>query len=312
MRPAVPGEPGASFVLHDAAVQPSTLVSYARAARAFFAFVRLHNGRPVTSTEWDSWLVCYFEHLWSGGNGRSVGDRTLCGFMHFCPDVGGNLPMARRSLAGWGRLRPSESHKPMSWTVVCGVAMHACVEGNFESALAFLLAHDCFLRRSEVAGIRVRDVVDDGVSGRLLLVLPRTKTGMNQSVAVRHPVVAAWLRAAVASASGPSAYLFPSGRCLYDHFSSACVSLGVGAVGFVFHSLRHGGATDAYLRMGEGSVASVQVRGRWRQTATLQRYLQQAPAVIAQLSIPQHVRDLCDVLSTDMHRRFSPFFPGRT
>lgn len=306
--------PPSAWTLVDSAIQPSTLLAYSRALSRFLAFLAGEGGLPRLPHEWDAWMAFYFETLWAAGLGRSSGDRILCAFLHFCPSLVCRFPLARRALTGWGRLCPSTSHRPVRWALVCGLALFACAAGDFASALAFLLSHDCYLRRSEVAGLRARHVVFDSSEGVVVLVLPRTKTGRNQSVCVRRVFLAEWLLWLVSVVPSPDCYLFPSARTLYASFSSACASLGVGHLGFVFHSLRHGGATDDYLRFGEHSVPSIQVRGRWRQTATLLRYLQQARAVLSCMSVPSEVLSLCSLVASDPSSHFSPYFrlhPGR-
>ena len=147
--------------------------------------------------------------------------------------------------------------------------------GHPGAAVAVLLGFDCYLRISEIGGMRARDVADmshllrgqtlnaAGVNWRgmssTLLSLPITKTWENQSVRVRKPEVAGlldtWVRYVLTkNGGGESARLFPEPLVFRRMFYEAQVRLGwanaEGKVPFVPHSLRHGGASCDYLLNG--------------------------------------------------------------
>jgi hypothetical protein len=70
---------------------------------------------------------------------------------------------------------------------------------------------------------------------------------------------------------------------------------GLDSTRYVFHSLRHGGATEAAL--GGMDLNMVAVRGRWKILSTAVHYIQQGEALLAEVRVPQPVRDRANVLA---------------
>lgn len=290
-----------TLALARRAVRTTTDALYHRALGLMLAWCRDHSVRLAVPSDWDAALACYMEHQYANGKGKAAGASVLSAVVHFHPELRDCLHRSRRTLKGWTNSAPSVSHPPITWQLTCGLAVKAASAGRTASALAFLLAHDCYLRRSEVAGLRAAHLQPDPVTGDLLVVLPRSKTGRNQSVLVRNLLVVRALRA-VAADKRPSDHLFPSGRTLYADFVAACRALGVADHGFTFHSLRHGGATEDYLRGGEPALPAIQVRGRWRQVSSLQVYLHGARAVLAQRALDGRLLRYCAAIDQNQQR----------
>ena len=85
---------------------------------------------------------------------------------------------------------------PMPRDLAFALAATAALAGDLAAAIAMFLSHDCWLRISEVAGLRPRDVVHNRGSadpaGRGVAVyLATTKTGRRQAVLVDSPELAA-------------------------------------------------------------------------------------------------------------------------
>ena len=132
--------------------------------------------------------------------------------------------------------------------------------------------------------------------------LPRTKTGLNQSVALQDPVVADVLAEWVHRLGLPSS----STECIFSFTPShlrrlmqnACWSLGLGTTPYVPHSLRHGGATHDFLRT--HSIEHVQFRGRWKSMESSRRYIQMARAMLTKHQVPQRLNQLGEELGDSL------------
>ena len=66
--------------------------------------------------------------------------------------------MARRSLKGWSNLHPPKAHPPITYGLACVVAAELSRIGHPGAAVGVLLSYDCYLRVSELAALRVRDI----------------------------------------------------------------------------------------------------------------------------------------------------------
>jgi hypothetical protein len=158
----------------------------------------------------------------------------------------------------------------------------------------------------ELTRLRFADVVHPSdprlgaASAHVALRLAVTKTGRNQWVSVQAPDVA-WLLCSYLRSKpfAPSDLLFPfppaSFRSLLRTVAS---SLGVGHLGFVPHSLRHGGATADFLR--GRTIEQIMFRGRWESAKSARRYIQSGPALLATSSLPQPLQDLGAVFASGL------------
>jgi hypothetical protein len=287
------------------AVAAKTDKDYRRALDRFTAWVVREGYRVSDPSDWDRALAKYMEVRFSAGDGRALGEKTLAALVHFRPDLGHRLPLSRRTAKGWAVAMPVKSRPPLTWSMVCAIAFVCWSSGRRLSALAFMLAFDCYLRREEIAQVR-GDLLFDAPDGSLLLVLPKCKTGNNQSVTVRNTVIVGWLRK-LRGALHAGDLLFPSGRALLLDLTAACECLGLGGLGFKLHSLRSGGATADF--MAGAPLTFIQERGRWRQFQTLQQtYLQAAPAVTAMSAVPRDTARLGMKLASDVGKYFRGMF----
>ena len=69
-----------------------------------------------------------------------------------------------------------------------------CILGCLGAAVALLVSFDCWLRISEVAGLKARDIVDnrsqaDPTGRGVAVYLATTKTGTRQAVLVESPEI---------------------------------------------------------------------------------------------------------------------------
>ena len=117
--------------------------------------------------------------------------------------------------------------------LVDALALVCALAGDLAVGLAILLSFDCLLRISEVAELRVGDIVDhrqqaDAVGRGVAVYLRVTKTGRRQAVQIEDPHLAALLvawQAAVARRS-PLGPLLPNVATLRLTFNRALDALG--------------------------------------------------------------------------------------
>lgn len=163
-----------------------------------------------------------------------------------------------------------------------------------------LVSFDAWLRISEVAGLRARDVVDtrdhaDEVMHGVSVFLPKTKTGRRQAVRIEDPAVAdllvAW-RDACGARHGENAQLFPDPPDLRAALARSLGLFRVDAHGlaFTWHSFRHGGASRAYLS--GMMMADVLLRGRWKVESSGRHYVQSGRQLLLTLALPLEVTTL--------------------
>lgn len=302
---AVPRGP---LPLINASVTTSTHHIYRTAVHRFLDWVLSHSSLDVLSSSPSSfdWLLSqYLHHLWRSGNGKQGGKNTVYGCLLFLPRLRGRLHYSLASLRGWERLAPSSPHQPMSYTVLVLVSVGMSARGWFSSAVGAILAFECYLRVSELVGLRRSDVAlpDDrrlGVAGRpdsIALRLRKTKRGVNQWVTVRSPLARALLLELML-ADPEEDRLFPFSAGTFRRRLHA-VCAGLGLAGYVPHSLRHGGATHDHL---SGlPLEDIMLRGRWASVKSARHYVQQGRALLLARDLDPDLARLSDRLRVDLY-----------
>jgi integrase len=274
----------------DASVKPGTLADYRTALRHFAAYLRSRNFPDCRLQSEDSIVFASVsvldDHLAAFFHWVSVNQRPISwalnsfwGLLAFNPRLKNRLHVAFDILKRIKRANPSRSPKPLTWDLTVLVASWLARNVSVDMAIGALLAFDCYLRVSELVGLRLVDVsVPRARSARVGIILRDTKSGRAQSVLIARPalaaVVAAWVAARRASSSECEwVFTFSAARFRAD-LARACAALGLPA--FTPHSLRHGGASHDLLH--GMHVDSVQLRGRWSSIPTARRYFQVATA----------------------------------
>jgi len=280
-----------------------------------------YGGPLETAEEMDDALVEYGQWVFDvwGGRGKWRLNMALYGIEHLMPGFQGQLVLGRRSLRGWTNLRPPQAHPPITYGLTCVVAAELSRMGHPGAAVAALLSYDCYLRISEMSALRCRDLsrIRELTSGEgqvreweftgTLVSLAHTKTGNDQSVAIRRPQVEAllwdWSDYVFRQTGNVNARLFPDPRHFRDLFRKAQENLGwdvEGRGGFVPHSLRHGGASGDFLIWGGARLEEILFRGRWASVTSTRHYIQMGPALMADAlrGIPEWQRELGSFMAT--------------
>ena len=266
----------------------STQVVYLKEVYAFLQWC-VRGGVRFDSKEVLDELMCdYFHFVLDEGLGKSIAKKCYYGMVMLLPEFKLQLPVAKASLAGFESLFPSVSYPPISWDLTCLVAMNLVAHGDLVYGVAVLLSFECLFRIGEVVNIlkvHVADSRDPRIGSffeKVAIALPRTKTGQNKWAELTSPPMMTLLRNFI-SGMAASARLFPfSADALRRKFKLACQRVGLTAP-YVFHSLRHGGATHRFLR-GE-PLEEILRLGRWASTSSARRYVQAGRALLLAVNV---------------------------
>ena len=298
--------------LQDLALAPTSLTSYNRSLHNFLTHSRLTPQQLLTepAMRLDRLLAVFMQHSFDMTSPFTYAAHALHAVIYHRPDVKLQLFISRQCLKGWERVKKTASHPPLTWELTVAMACWLARSGSFAPAVAMLVAFDCYLRVGEPTRIRLRDVVmpndarmGDAHTG-MAVCLARTKTGLNQSVALHRPAVAAvlcgWVRSIQSGChrdDNPLIFPFSASR-LRHLMRAACVHFGVGHIAYVPHSLRHGGATADFLLT--GSIERVQFRGRWKSMESVRTYVQTARALLAAQAVPAALNALGKQLGAEL------------
>jgi integrase len=280
---------------------PSTRSKYIAAVNHFVQWCNGLGYVPVSVYTLDYYLAKYLVYLYYSGIGRTEATCTLYGLDMLLPGLRYQLVWSLRSIRGYGRLRPSSPWAPLPYPVTVAMAAWLAVNHQrwgYAMAVGILLSFDCYLRSSELLGIRYEDVaygrdvrlgLDAKHNDRVHIHLRHTKTGNNKGVEVRDIQVKILLVHLVRRHRHGDE-LFPWSRDTHLRwFHKACSGLSL-TQHYVHHSLRHGGATRDYLN--GMPIADVMVRGRWAAHKSAVHYIQSGRQLMMLQSIPLWVDDI--------------------
>jgi hypothetical protein len=293
-----PGEGPARFSLLDAAVGVGSASQYRKGCGRFLAYLaeeQLAAEAFSSVRNLDDAFVAFFDdvYLAHGGTRRSWGVNALCGTIHASPCLKGKLPKASRALKAWNRLHPPVPHPPLTWELAVVIAFK--MSGTcWAVGVACLLAFVCYLRIGELCRIRASDVAGAGdlrlssTRRGMSIRLRVTKTGLNKWVDVRNPVVARCIEV-LKKGKAPEDFIFGCApRRFRKVFKESCAALGL-SPDYVPHSLRHGGATDDFLR--GFTIEQIMVFGRWASSASARHYIQSGRSLLLTMQSPSWLAD---------------------
>jgi len=298
-------EPSSSLLdLEALAVKPATRQLYLAAVVQVQHYHRMSRADLLSqrSSAVDDMLVRFLNQQASSGGSFHTGAHAVCGVAHLAPHLRSHLPRARQCLKAWDKLRVQRSHPPVTWELAVLLAVSMSRQGWHAEAVATLLAFDCYLRISEFLQLCGADVAREcdprlgSAQTAMALRLARTKTGLNKFVVLRDPHVAR-IFSSFLSFTRPAGTerVFPFSEHRYrTALRCACAALGVRHWRITPHSLRHGGASRDFLA--GASIEQIRHRGRWASSASAERYVQSAPALLLQSNMPAQLRDLAAAL----------------
>lgn len=294
---------GRNNLIRDS-IDPKSLRRYDTALDNFLTWCKTEDERAADDEELDLLVAEYIQSLYDGHNTKGEAKDLRSCLVFYRPLLKGRLGLTDRALAGWDRHEPARSWPPITYGLALGAATALWTTGDHAHALAILLAFECYLRNSETCNLRVQDVTLPGdarvghYSTLAALVIKKAKTGKDQMVYIRDPLVIQLLKHFTAGAAADD-QLLPG---LTPRSFRRALRLGLKLVGFddapyTVHSLRHGGATRDYIFRRE-TLEGVLERGRWRSVKTTRIYLQSARSVLLSQAIPAPVAARVAVLES--------------
>jgi len=311
-----PGEgPGEAWrPLRGGRLERETMIRYLRAFLRFYAWCVATGWatRVRDMPAFEAALVDWMEEQHEAERGPHIGNCVLGAIKLLSKRTYDSLVDARALLSDWNGLMHTSHWPPIPYPLLFLLAEDQLARGRVDLALAFLLAFCGLLRISEVAGLRVADVVfpEDlrfwGVSF-VVLALKHTKTGDDLSAELRDAwtwdLLRVWVR--TRAVGGQHARLFPSAVDLRAGLAESLAALGIDRAGFVFHSFRAGGA----LRLLNGGVELGEIlrRGRWRRPESARPYLQRLRALCAAEQIPAALLNRGALLAANPPRLLRPW-----
>lgn len=303
-----------SFLL-TAVRAKSTNKKYNKAVASFLRWLSATRQTFSSYDQLDRLLAQFFHILFldRGGTGKGVASATLYGVVALLPAAKFELHSANAALRGFIKCQPAVRHPPITWPLAVTVAVQLTQAGLWRFAAGVLLAFHCLLRVGELVNLRCADIAfpNDPRLGYsrhsnvfrdccAALRLRQTKTGSDQWVTVTNRGVASLLFDLTRGLSAERR-VFPFSTMAFRHtFVRSCVSLGLGASGYVPHSLRHGGATELFL--GGARVEDIMLRGRWASTKSARHYIQAGPALLLSVSVPPDVAGVAALFARDPFR----------
>lgn len=287
--------------LQSKAVKDSTFIAYSSAVQRFVEWIQSHYPSFDDFLQLDCLLCTYADVLYDENprrGQRQLMVNTLCGVQFFRPETRRSLPRASLALKGWDKLVPSRSPPPIPLAIleaICGY-LYSRSMPNF--SIAFILCFHGLLRAQELLATRFGDIALPGDarlnslhrSARAGLLVRDAKTGSNQFVPLSDEGTLSRIQSwSQAKRLCPTDELFSmSYYQLSKAFDTALAHLGISSLGFTLHSIRHGGATSAFLQGAQ--FAEVMELGRWASKASCRRYLNAGKGLLLTLSIPAVAR----------------------
>jgi hypothetical protein len=269
---------------------------YRRVLSHFLLWWRRERWAPPSSlAEVDAIAEIYIEWLHSTALPLYLATHLGAALCLYEPWLKDRLPRLNSSVAGLRKQRQVSSWLPIPLDLLQAAAIVLWRWGDRQAAVALLLSFDCYLRISEVVGLRCDLVVlpGDRVLGQHgslpCLTIPHAKTGRDQSVHIAEPLVMALLidlRRTARALRHPRLFYLLTARRLRFLFHKALGFLGIPIGTYVYHSIRHGGSCfDFHFRY--FSVSDIMARGRWMSLKTCRIYLSRGRSALIDGSLPQ-------------------------
>lgn len=264
-------------------VNEATLKSYTDAVVDFIHFCGSNSKCPRSAQELDEAFAAFGNGLYQNNprrGQRQIFVNAIMGAELFNPHLKGSLLRARAVYAGWDKIQPRVSPPPVPEALLAVIVLDLKDQGLHEEALAIFLTFYALLRIGEICRLcwddvllpgdcRLPDTGDRGSGGVLIRI---AKTGVRQFVPLANAVLLTFLCVAKPRHRPRESVVPASPKELRSVFASALERLGCDEVGYVFHSLRHGGATSLYMHGVE--MSTIQEIGRWKQNKTCSSYVQ--------------------------------------
>lgn len=266
-----------------ARVAPPTLKSYQKGLAGFLSFCQRNFPFLGSDCALDDALSEYGNALFRAnsrrGNRQTFINAVMCVELYL-PHLRKMLQRSRAVYGGWDKRVAAKSPPPFPLAIVCLIVFFFRDRQLAPMALAVLIGFHAMIRRGEVCLLTWNDIILPG-DPRLMnfsssspvagLLVRKAKGGLLQFVPLRDSHLISLLVQAKASKRPSSLVLTISADQFRSLLDIAVDHLGFGNVGYVAHSLRHGGATHYYML--QVPVPDIKMMGRWKCPKSLDRYV---------------------------------------
>ena len=279
--------------LRQLTVQPATRARYDKALTAFLQFLRNNNLQlPTQRDRIDCLAAEYLEHLWCTGAGRGLASDTLAALQDQNPRLKGLLQTSWRLLKTWHAHEIPNRAPPFPEYILHCLVGWALLKKDLSFAVSLLVGFYGMLRTGELLDIQKNHISFSVQSGVAVITLGYTKggkrMGVSESITLTHENAIKFLKQWLSLAT-PAQKFCTSHARWRARFSEALNDLQLSEFEFRPYSLRRGGATWYFTKL--GSLDRVMVMGRWQAARTARLYLNEGLATLAEMKInPQKIR----------------------
>lgn len=219
--------------------------------------------------ERDIFLAEYVIDVKESG-GRRQACQILCAALHKIRPRD-TYVISRKTLEAWKAEEPIRQAPACPAEVAYALVATSLAIHQPALAATILLCFTGLLRCSEALALRWQDLIF--TEGVVILLLGRTKRGLDQKVVLSHPNTCAWLRQysqQFRSKSHEKVCPMSYSKLRY-WLPKLCKSLQLETLALTSHSFRRGGASTL-LHHGMG-IADIAVQGRWASESSCREYL---------------------------------------
>ena len=275
--------------LKSLTVQPVTKARYQAGLDAFFQYLK-HEGLqlPRKRDALDDVVSDYLEYLWSEGEGRATASNFLAALQDFDPKLRGKLPGSWRLMRTWSTNEIPSRAPPLTLEILKAMVGWAVFHEHFSFGLSLLVSFYTLLRTGELLSpqswqIHMLSPVEPAVIN-LGLTKSGKRQGAAESVTLNElPVLRLlwhWKQS-----SAPHDFLTAKPHVWRQMFSQCLSDLKLQAYEFRPYSLRRGGATHLFVKV--GSLDRILIMGRWTAVKTAKIYINSGLAMLTELQIPR-------------------------
>ena len=276
--------------LRSLTVQPVTRKRYEEGLQMFYAYLGRENlDLPTKRDKMDHLVSDYIEYLWSEGEGRAMASNFLAALQDKDPKLKGLLPLSWRLMKAWTTSEVPNRAPPLTEGILKAMAGWAFFHEHFRFGISLLVGFYGLLRTGELLSLQAWQFQTASSNEPVVLSLGLTKSGKRQgaaeSVTITEHAVIQLLRKWKA-ASSPHDYLTDKPHVWREMFQSCLEAVGVKRWDFRPYSLRRGGATSLFVKV--GSLDRVLILGRWTAVKTAKIYLNSGLAMLADIQVSKN------------------------
>jgi integrase len=268
----------------------------------------------------DMLLVEFMDKMYFEGRPAADAEKVKAALFHYHNHLQpADLPRSLRALKGFRKIAPGSSRYPLPFHVVQAIVMWLIHSGHGQAGLAVLICFLCYLRPSELMGLKREDILmpmrgaRQALSKPAILICPwerrvPTKTQQYDDTILLDTPGFDWVFAVLLRHLGSrplegdaDVWTFTVEQ-LRSVFNAAVTGLGL-PDGTCLYQLRHGGASYDLLE-GHRAWEAVRSRGRWMSDVTVKRYAKSGVIQRYILMVPKIVMEYGLMSAEVLHKAF--------